>query len=248
MCWDVAKQVLLDSNSPAEVQLFAAQTLKNRARLCRTAPLQQCQALQHDVLGVLAQRSDALPQLMKQLCLALVDLSLPAGDTLPGLISHVTGALPATTALLTLEYMAEEVGLMTHFGLGGSNEERVEALMELKARLRGCAGGVFSWLSHQAKQPGPPGHAARVLACFNAWTRLGSLQALQNQDDLQALVGLALTHLRTPESEAFEASADALSEVIDHCPEAWLSALQVCVFVCGRFRSPSGAIDDVFDP
>jgi hypothetical protein len=93
-------------------------------------------------------------------------------------------------------------GLLTIDLAGGSNEERVEALAELKARLRSCAGGVFKWLSQQAQQPSlSPQESTRVLTCFNAWTRLGSLHDLMHSEDLQALLSLALTHLRQPDSE-----------------------------------------------
>jgi hypothetical protein len=117
--WSVSKQLLLDQSMPGDVQLFAAQTLKSRARLLKTAPADQCQQMQHDVLSMMTQSSShASLQLTKQLCLALVDTSLPCGATLDQLISHLTTSLPSTTALLTLEYLAEEVTSMTHFGSG----------------------------------------------------------------------------------------------------------------------------------
>lgn len=117
-CWGVAMQLLQDANAAPDAQLFAAQTIKARARLLRSAPVDQLQQMQRDILNVMAQVPNASTQRTRQLCLALVDTSLPSLDTLGHLISHLTAAMPTGTALLAIEYLADGASSLTHFGTG----------------------------------------------------------------------------------------------------------------------------------
>ena len=49
---------------------------------------------------------------------------------------------------------------------------------------------------HQQQRRQQQQFAAGLLSCFNAWTRLGGLHDASHQQELWALVLLALTHLR----------------------------------------------------
>ena len=108
------------------LQVLAAQMMKGRAGLLRSASASQdeCQQMQHDLLSLIAPHQSAPHQrhhlAVRQLCMGLALVSLPCADqTLSPLLDHLMGVeMPGVTALLALEYLAEEVLGLSLFGPG----------------------------------------------------------------------------------------------------------------------------------
>lgn len=116
-CWAIAKQLLQDNSKSADVQLFAAQTLKNKAKISRTSQ-DLCRNLQGDLLHLLQQLPNAPPKATAQLCLALVSVTLPLLDGLQGFLGHVCQTLPLKTSLMLMELLADEANNLMPFGPG----------------------------------------------------------------------------------------------------------------------------------
>ena len=99
--------------------------MKGRAGSLHSAEPSQdeCNQMQRDLLSLLATQLSGrhLHQLAaRQLCMALALASLPfAAQTLGPLLDHLTSAgVPGEAAMLTLEYLAEEVLGLSLFGPG----------------------------------------------------------------------------------------------------------------------------------
>jgi hypothetical protein len=105
--WAACLQALKTPNTPAEVLLFAAQTLKCKVNECGAGV--QSVHLQQLLVELLSQLSEnRLPsQLVRQLCLTIAGLAalLPGWD---GLMDAVQAKLPVQHAVELLQTVAEE--------------------------------------------------------------------------------------------------------------------------------------------
>lgn len=109
-------------------QILAAQMMKGSAGLLRSAFASQdeCRKMQHDLLSLLVPQQSAPHQrrhhhlAVRQLCMGLALVSLTCADlTLCPLLDHLMSVeMPGVTALLALEYLAEEVLGLSLFGPG----------------------------------------------------------------------------------------------------------------------------------
>lgn len=109
---------LLGGGRPVEVETFAAQALKTKARLCRSVQGVSHAGLQQDLVALLRKRNDLQPAPLKQVVLALVNVTFPLLSSLPQLIQTLSQTLPMSTCLLVLEMLADEVGTLQPFGPG----------------------------------------------------------------------------------------------------------------------------------
>lgn len=118
--WNVAKHVLSNGNYGQEVQTFAAQALKTKARMCRSASIDVCRHLQQDLVHLMRDNAQLAVQPLRQVVLALVSVTLPLVNDLPSLVQQLSQLLPLKQCLLFLETLADEASSLQPFGPGSA--------------------------------------------------------------------------------------------------------------------------------
>lgn len=122
--------------------------------------------------------------------------------------------------------------LIPYIDPSGSADERAQAVTDIKAILRGQANKAFAWMAGYAQQlqqgiqqqqhSGTDTskdqvntihqQGAKLLACFQSWVRLGSLQEI-SPNDCQTLIQLGLSFLEqtdSPVGRMFSQGAETL--------------------------------------
>eukprot|EP00775_Hariotina_reticulata_P011810 gene11810-11954_t len=225
--WTACLQAFRTANTPAEVLLFAAQTLKCKVNESGAGvpPVHLHQLL--DELLVQLSVSSLPSQLVRQLCLTAAGLAA----LLPGwgsLIDAVKGKLPLPHAVELLQAIAEEGGSEWHHVIlpGLTAGQRLEWATSTRERFRSWSEAVVPLVHSWLRQFGADTRVlVQLMGCLTAWVRLGCLHQVPAQV-AESTAQAALLCLQSSNEQEVMAGLELLLELPEAAPESLLTALQ----------------------
>lgn len=226
--WGFCIRALSDTTVPVEYQLYAAQTVRYKARtqlhLVSDGDLRGCAA---EVQRFLLLGTSRHPAVVKQLCLALSNICL-VGVSRGELTIDIVRTIPAGHRLLVLQYVAEEGSLADRQTQpAGSQGPQCLSLLTLARSLAPEALVMMEDIQEEhnlMRNVGEhTGLKISLLQCFAAWVHLGSLSHLDNPRSKGAVRKLLTLCLQVLQGEGeideekllFQCGVSTICEVLE---------------------------------